>query len=192
MSAKQGEVSEFLLNRRSFPAAMLGPPLPDRQELSVLLTAAARVPDHGMLVPWRFIVIEKGAMGRLSEQLRTRGLEMGKAESLVNKAAEVFARANLIVAVVASPDPSSKFPLIEQTLSAGAVCLSLLNTALARGWGASWVTGFGAHDSVFRESALGLNTDEFVAGFVHIGTCERPPAERPRPGLDGITKWVNA
>lgn len=191
MPGKHHQVSEFMLTRRSYPAALLSPPIPDREELKLLLTAAARVPDHGMLVPWRFIVIGKGAMPRLAEQLVKRGGALGKAPSLVNKAADVFRKANLVVAVVASPDSESKFPVIEQKLSAGAVCLSLLNAALARGWGATWVTGFGAHDPEYRESVLNLAPNEFIAGFVHIGTSANQPPERPRPGIDTITTWLD-
>ena len=181
---------EFLNSRRSTPAVTLTVPVPDREQLTQLLVAAARVPDHGKLEPWRFIVIEKPAMRRLSESLIRRGDEMGKAESLVRKAAAVFSDANLIVAVVESPDRDAKIPLIEQTLSAGAVCLSLLNAALASGWGASWVTGFGAHDPIYRESELGLKEHERVAGFVHIGTPKARPPERPRPDIKSITSWL--
>ena len=181
---------EFLNSRRSTPAVTLTVPVPDREQLTQLLVAAARVPDHGKLEPWRFIVIEKPAMRRLSESLIRRGDEMGKAESLVRKAAAVFSDANLIVAVVESPDRDAKIPLIEQTLSAGAVCLSLLNAALASGWGASWVTGFGAHDPIYRESELGLKEHERVAGFVHIGTPKARPTERPRPDIKSITSWL--
>ncbi len=189
MKANDGAL-EFLMSRRSVPAAALTAPVPDRTQLKQLLIAAARVPDHGKLEPWRFIVIERSAMTRLAEMLVRRGREMGKAESLVRKAAEVFSDANLIVAVIESPDRNAKIPLIEQTLSAGAVCLSLLNAALASGWGAVWVTGFGAHDSICRESGLGLKEHERVAGFVHIGTPSAQPPERPRPDVESITTWL--
>lgn len=181
---------EFMMTRRSTPAQILVPPVPDREQLTELLNLAARVPDHGKLVPWRFIVIEKPAMGRLAKGLIRRGAEMGKSESLVAKAAAVFGDANLIVAVVESPDHESKIPLIEQTLSAAAVCLSLLNAALASGWGATWVTGFGAHDAQFRQTELGLKAHERVSGFVHIGTPKTTPSERPRPQIEDITIWL--
>ena len=77
-------------------------------------------------------------------------------------------------------------------LSAGAVCLALLNAALAAGWGANWLTGWGAHDAAFRETALGLAPHESVAGFVHIGTETAAPPDRPRPDIDAITDWRDA
>ncbi len=190
MPQRNNEALNFFLTRRSCPAVMLTPPVPTREELEPILTAAARVPDHGKLEPWRFIVIEKPAMRRLAESLIRRGDGMGKAESLVRKAAAVFSEANLIVAVVASPDPEAKIPQIEQSHSAGAVCLSLLNAALASGWGASWVTGFGAHDALYRETELGLQAHESIAGFVHIGTAKASPPERPRPDVCEITTWL--
>jgi nitroreductase len=80
-------------------------------------------------------------------------------------------------------------PAIEQTLSAGAACLSLLNAALAEGWGASWLTGWPAYDRPLLESALGLGADEWIAGFVHIGTGSAALPERPRPDLERIVDW---
>ena len=190
MARQNTPVLDFLNGRRSFPAIALRPPVPDREEIAALLTAAARSPDHGKLEPWRFLVIERPAMQRLASRLIARGLEMGKAQSLVEKAGAVFSDANLVIAVVSSPDREAKIPAIEQTLSAGAVCLSLLNAALASGWGANWVTGFGAHDAEFRESALGLDSHETIAGFVHIGTARTVPPDRPRPDIAAITEWV--
>lgn len=182
---------EFMLSRRSVQAVSLTTPIPDTEQLKQLLEAAARVPDHGKLEPWRFIVLERSAMKRLAGKLVRRGDELGKAPSLVRKAAAVFAEANLIVAVVESPNHEAKIPLVEQTLSAGAVCLSLVNAALAAGWGATWLTGFGAHDPKFRESELALKKHERIAGFVHIGTARTQPAERTRPDIQSITTWMS-
>ncbi len=191
MTNHSNQPLDFLLARRSRPFLMLREPVPSKEELHTILTAAARSPDHGKLEPWRFIVLEKPAMPRLAKILRERGEVLGKAPSLLNKACEVFSVANLIVTVVSKPNKEAKIPLIEQTLSAGAVCLSLLNAALAAGWGANWLTGFGAHDEEFRTKALGLSPDEFVAGFIHLGTSASIPPDRPRPDVDMITTWVN-
>ena len=180
---------EFMYTRRSYPTLTISPPVPTREQVLELIRAAARVPDHGKLEPWRFIVIERSHMGGIAAQLKERGLELGKAESLVEKAADVFSNAGLVVAVVGSPDNSAKIPAIEQKLSAGAACLSLLNAALASGWAASWVTGFGAHDQNFREKVFGLQRHEFIAGFIHIGSSGSKPPERPRPDISAITEW---
>ena len=128
-------------------------------------------------------------MPRLAAALSARGAELQKAPTLVEKAAAVFSNAGLIVTVVASPVEGAKIPAIEQTLSAGAVCLSVLNAALAAGWGANWVTGFGAHDPEFRQNALGLAENEYVAGFIHIGSSEAAPPDRPRPDIESKTIW---
>ena len=191
MSDNSNQALDFLLTRRSRPFLILKEPVPDKEELNTILTAAARSPDHGKLEPWRFIVLEKPAMPRLARILQERGEQLGKAPSLLAKACEVFEVANLIVVVVSKPNREAKIPLIEQTLSAGAVCLSLLNASLAAGWGANWLTGFGAHDEEFRSRALDLSTDEYVAGFIHIGTSTTIPPDRPRPNIDTITTWVN-
>jgi nitroreductase len=192
MPEPRPEVLDFLLTRRSRPAKTLAPPAPDRAEVVLLLTAAARVPDHGKLEPWRFVVLSGGALPRLAALIRELGAARGEAPDALEKLAGGFARAPLIVAVVAVPKPSPTIPEIEQTLSAGAVCLGLVNAALAAGWGANWLSGWPALDRGFLDRGLGLGPAEWVAGFVHIGTETRVPPERPRPDVSGLTDWVTA
>ncbi|MFN6977307.1 MAG: nitroreductase [Gemmobacter sp.] len=183
---------EFLLARRSRPAKLLRAPVPDAAALRLMLTAAARVPDHGKLEPWRFVVLERAALARLAEAAGARAAAAGLAPDLVAKARSQFDASPLAVVVVASPKPSDKIPEIEQVLSVGAACLSLLNAALASGWGANWLTGWAAHDRGFVEGDLGLAAQEWVAGIVHIGTATEAVPDRPRPDMDRIVTWVMA
>ncbi len=183
---------DFLLTRRSRPAKTLTAPVPDRATVTQLLTAAARTPDHGKLEPWRFLVLEKPALQRLAELNKTRGSALNVEPEKIDKGVAQYANADLAVAVISSPKPSEKIPQIEQTYSAGAVCLALLNAALAAGWGANWLTGWASHDRVFLREGLGLEDHESVAGLIHLGTETATPPERPRPDLDAITTWVRA
>ena len=184
-------VLTFLHTRRSRPAKLLNAPSPDRDALLPMLTAAARTPDHGKLEPWRFIVLEKRALDRLADQVETHGKATGRSDEDIAKGRGQFADSPLCVAVIEVRKPSDKIPMIEQTYSAGAVCLALLNAALASGWGANWLSGWPAHDREFCKSAIGLAENERVAGFIHIGTASAVPPERPRPDLDVITTWVD-
>lgn len=183
-------VMDFLHSRRSRPVRLLGLPVPDSAQLNDLLRAAVRVPDHGKLEPWRFVVLTAPACARMAGQIAARGIETEIDPHKVAKVQEVFAGANLIVAVIASPKTSDKIPAIEQTLSVGAVCLSLVNAALASGWGVNWLTGWVAHDHAFAAGLLGLQPQEWVAGFVHIGTSTATPPDRPRPDVTALTRWV--
>ena len=183
---------DFLLTRRSRPAKTLTTPVPSRAELLPILTAGARTPDHGKLEPWRFIVLERAALERLAGEIMARGSARGEAPERIEKVYRQFADSDLAVAVVAAPKPSEKVPEIEQIYSAGAVCLSLLNAALAAGWGANWLSGWPCHDPEFLSVALGIGAEESVAGFIHIGTETVAPPERPRPDLDAIVTWSNA
>ncbi|MCR9087302.1 MAG: nitroreductase [Rhodobacteraceae bacterium] len=191
MPAARPDVVDFLLTRRSRPAKTLVAPGPDRAALAPLLTAALRVPDHGKLEPWRLIVLERGALDRLAETVAERGAALGLDEATIAKQAQAFSASPCCVAVIAAPKPSAKIPQIEQLHSAGAACLSLLNAALASGWGANWLTGWAAHDRTFLTEALALGADETVAGFVHIGTETSTPPERPRPDVATLTQWMD-
>ena len=186
------EVLEFLLTRRSRPAKTLRAPGPDRAALGPMLEAAARTPDHGKLEPWRFLVLSPAACARLGALIRRLGEARGRDAAATDKEAHAFETSPLCVAVVAAPRPSAKIPEVEQTLSAGAACLALLNAALASGWGANWLTGPAATDRAVLAEGLGLSETEWVAGFVHVGTETAAPPERPRPDLDAITEWVEA
>jgi nitroreductase len=183
-------VMEFLLTRRSRPAKTLRAPAPDRAALMPMLTAAARVPDHGKLEPWRFVVLERAALDRMAAEAARHAKATGMSDDSAAKGIAQFAESPLAVAVIRVPRDTVKVPEIEQILSAGAVCLSLVNAALASGWGACWLTGWPAHDHAFATDALGLRPGEWVAGFVHIGTEGAVPPERPRPDVAALTTWA--
>lgn len=182
---------EFLLTRRSRPAKTLVAPAPTREELGPILQAAARSPDHGKLEPWRFVVIEAGAMPRLADLTQARGEAMGKSPEDITKGRSQFDQGHLAVAVIEVQKPSEKIPAIEQTYAAGGVCLALLNAALAAGWGANWLSGWISHDREFCEQALALEPHERIVGFVHIATEGAKPPERPRPDLAQLTRWID-
>lgn len=192
MPAPNKPALDFLLTRRSRPAKTLIAPGPDREALVPLLTAAARSPDHGKLEPWRFVVLQDAALLRVAAAVDSCGSRLGKDADSVAKARSAFADSPLCIAVIESPVESDKIPAIEQTYSAGAVCLALLNAALASGWGANWLSGWASHDATFRTEALDLAPQERIAGFIHIGTEKSAPPDRPRPDLDAKTTWVSA
>jgi nitroreductase len=183
------EVIDFLLTRRSRPAKTLTAPGPDRAALTTILTAAARTPDHGKLEPWRFVVLEGAALTRLGALTRRIGDDRAMDPDKIAKDADGFDRSPCVIAVVARPVASDKIPVIEQTLSAGAVCLAALNAALALGWGANWLTSWLAYDRPWLAEGLDLAPDEWVAGFLHIGTETSAPPDRPRPDLSAAVSW---
>lgn len=183
---------DFLLTRQSRPAKTFTLPVPTRDQLAPILTAAARTPDHGKLEPWRFIVLERAAMQRLAALAAARAAALGYDAEKTGKGRAQFDAGLLAVVVVASPKPSEKVPEIEQVLSAGAVCMGLLNAATAAGWGANWLSGWPLHDPAFVAEGLGVTGGEFVAGIVHIGTAPVTPPDRPRPDLSRLTRWVDA
>ncbi|MEM9140093.1 MAG: nitroreductase [Pseudomonadota bacterium] len=188
MPERNPEVMDFLMTRRSRLAKTLGNEAPDRAEIETLLTAASRTPDHGRLEPWRFVVITEGRE-ELAALFTAHALKAGVAAERAEKNAQSFSYGGVIIAVIASPKVHPTIPAWEQELAAGAVCLSLLNAALASGWGANWLTGPMARDAGFLAEAFGCTEGEFVAGYIHIGNEEKVPTERGRPDVAAITTW---
>lgn len=189
MSSLNQAALDFLLTRRSHPQKTITGPYPDREQLEPILTAALRTPDHGKLEPWRLIVLEEAALRSLVPIVQECGEHLGKDEADITKAQMAYETSGLAVVVVESPVASPKVPLIEQTYSAGTVCLSLLNAALASGWAANWLSGWASHDPAFRQKAFGLAPQETVGGIIHIGTASLAPTDRPRPDLSEKVTW---
>jgi nitroreductase len=185
-------LAAYLKTRRTIPAAQLADPAPDAAAVRAMLEIAARVPDHGKLAPWRFILFDRGSRQSAVEGLKAiaAGAADAKEARYRSDKAAGFADAPLVVCVVSAPAiDHPKIPLWEQQLSAGAVCLNLVHAAQAHGFSAQWLTGWYAYDAEAMR-LLGLRDGERVAGFVHIGTPKMPPIERDRPDIDAITsRW---
>lgn len=182
---------DYLSTRRSIPAFQMSEPGPSRGEVEEMLTLASRVPDHGKLAPWRFIVYRGEERRRISEELAkiAMGDKPGLSEEMVKVENTRLTRAPVVVAVVSKAAPHFKIPEWEQVMSAGAVCLNLVMAANAHGFASNWLTEWYAFDSR-AYPVLGVNEGEKVAGFIHIGTPTVPPTERPRPELSEIVTWV--
>lgn len=181
-----------LLNeRRSVPARCLAPPGPSDAELEVLLGAALRVPDHGKLTPWRFVLLEGLHLQRFGEwqAAHHKRIDPVLPAAVAEKDIERYRHAPCVLVLVASLHKPHKIPECEQWLSVGCVGFSVLVAAQAMGYGAQWLTGWAAYDpQVMRY--LGLHADERIAGFLHIGSAAEPAPERLRPNLaDKITRW---
>jgi nitroreductase len=192
MPAPDPAAFAFLASRRSRPAKLFTHPIPDRPEITRILTTATRVPDHGKLEPWRFIVIQGDAFKRLAALAAKRAIAIGGDAEKIAKGRGQFDLGLCAVVVIASPKPSDKIPPLEQTLSAGALCMNILNAATAAGWGACWLTGWPAHDRGFAEAAFALAPQEYVAGIIHIATPAPDAPDRPRPDVVALTTWVDA
>ena len=180
----------FLQTRQSQPAKLFKGPIPARAELLEIITAAARVPDHGKLEPWRLVVLDRAAMLRIADLAEARARAMGADDEKIAKGRGQFDLGQLAVVVISSPKGSDKIPLSEQILSAGALCFGVVNAALAKGWGANWLSGWPSHDPVFAAEAFGCVSNETVAGIVHIGTVVTPISDRPRPDLTKLITWA--
>ncbi len=178
---------EYLKNRRSAPVLAMQGPEPTASEVETLLRVASRVPDHGKLAPWRFIVFQGEARERAGQIIATRF--QARTPEATQQQIEIerqrLMHAPLVIAVVSRAAPHGKIPEWEQVLSAGAVCMSLVTAANAMGFVTNWLTQWYAYDETVRE-AFAIATDEKIAGFVHIGRKNSPTEDRPRPSLDDI------
>ena len=181
------EALDLLKTRRSVKPLELAEPGPSPAEVETILTIASRVPDHGKLTPWRFIVFEGAARLAAGEQIAAAFAAKypEAAADQISFERNRLARAPLVIAVVSRAAEHKKIPEWEQVLSAGAAAMSLVFAAHALDYAANWITEWYAYDRAVLD-ALGLAPHERMAGFVHIGRPRKPPEERDRPKLADI------
>lgn len=187
---KLEEGLEYILKRRSVPAHKLVLPAPDKGQLEVILQAGARVPDHKKMCPWYFLVFEGGqcvkVAGKISALYSAENPHY-KAEHLEIESRR-FTRAPLVIGVV-SRIREGRAPMWEQVLSCGAVCMNVVLAANMSGFGANWITEWYSYNSEFKDY-LGLDVQDHIAGFIHIGSVEAESEERERPNMEDIvTYW---
>lgn len=183
----------LLKSRRSGSAkAMMGPGPTDGQ-IQELLSCATRVPDHGKLAPWRFIVFSGDARAKFGEILvgALHNIERDPSEERIAQERGRFLRAPVIIAVISRAKPGLAIPEWEQILSAGACCQTLCIAAHAMGFVAGWITEWYAYDPTVR-SSLALSSEERVAGFIHLGQPKEPLVDRPRPALESVVTYFGS
>jgi nitroreductase len=181
---------DLLLSRRSCAAREMTGPGPSKSQLADILRAGARVPDHGKLFPWRFIVFETEARQRfadiLAEALSQDGATSGQCEEWRMR----VTAAPAMVAVISSARELIKIPVWEQELSAGAVCQTMLIAAHAMGFVGNWLTEWYAYHPLVKQK-IGLKPGERIAGFIYIGTAKQELTERLRPEMSQIVSYFH-
>lgn len=185
------KLADYLASRRSIPAFKMREPGPSTAEISGMLKLASRVPDHGKLAPWRFIVYRGDERVGISLALAAiaRDNKPDMAPDMVVVEETRLMRAPVVIAVVSTASPHIKIPEWEQVLSVGAVCLNLLMAANAYGFVSNWLSEWMAYDQR-AYTVLGVGQGERIAGFIHIGSTHFINEDRPRPNLDEIVTWV--
>jgi nitroreductase len=181
----------FLKSRKSASAKSMKTPGPDAAQLAEILAIASRIPDHGKLAPWRFIIFEGDARGQVGQHFARRWAELNPAhgEESLSFQAGFFSRAPVVVAVVSTAAPHVKIPVWEQQMSAGAVCFNLVLAAQALGFDAQWQTDWVVYDAATK-AVMGIDSHENVAGLIYIGTSATALEDRPRPEVaDLVTHW---
>ena len=182
------ETLDFLLRRRSVKPVAMAAPGPTTAELSQILTAAARVPDHKKMVPWRFVIFEGDARARFGEVIAAACQAEEKeppSPTRLEAERQRFLEAPLVIGVISRVTPHPGAPEWEQVLSAGAACFNACLAANALGYASNWLSGWYAY-SPHVNAALGLAANERVAGYIHIGTAQDRPEDRDRPALASI------
>ena len=187
---KSEELITYLQKRRSCSLKNMGTRAPSKEEIEQIISIATRVPDHGKLCPWYFIVFEGEARQEVGKHLRQAyaAEDPEASPAKLDLEAERFLRAPLVILAVSHIRHANK-PVWEQILSSGAACYNLYLAANALGYGTNWLSEWYSYNDVFK-NAIGLDKHDHIAGAIYIGNVEQEPEERPRPEINEIlTYW---
>ena len=174
-------------SRQTILPKRLVAPGPDAQQVRQILGAAAAAPDHGELVPWRFVIVSPEARGRLAEAFAQSLAERDPAATpeQLAQAREKAHRSPLLMLAVArlASQPGEEIPDDERLLSAGCAIQNLLLLATALGFGSALTSGQAMQSSGLR-ALFELQPHERALCFISIGTPVAGKPRRPRPGLE--------
>jgi nitroreductase len=178
------ELAQALITTRQHVSPKrLAAPGPDRVQFDLMLRAAAAAPDHGLLRPWRFIVVPPARRGLLAEVFAQALVDRDAAATpdQVRAARDKAHRAPLLMLAVArlgAAEPD--IPPVERLVSTGAAIQNLLLSAHAMGFGAGLTSGQALRSPRLRE-LFALEAGEEAVCFVNVGTVTRGKAARRHP-----------
>jgi nitroreductase len=184
------EALEAILTRRTVPPAKMGPPGPDEAALRRILEAGVAAPDHGLLRPWRFLIVRGEGRARLGELFAAFVQRQSAAVSAeeLEKQRTAPLRAPVIVVVVARVDPAHpKIPASEQLAAVAAAAQNMLLATHALGFAAKWATGRQTYDAAVK-AGLGLGGHDQIVGFLYLGSAAGDQPAPPRADLDRLVQ----
>lgn len=170
-------------------AIRLAAPAPTREHIQQIIKAGTRAPDHGRLRPWRFVVLEGDARGKLGDAMSDmlkRKVPDAIPEQLESERKKAL-RAPTIVVVAAKITPG-KIPEIEQVTAVAAAVQNMFLAANALGYGAMWKTGGAAYDATVK-ALFGLEPQDHIVALLYLGTeaMKGPLVEAP---TESVTTWL--
>ena len=186
-------VLAFLKSRKSASAKAMSEPGPSRAQLDEILEIAVRVPDHGKLSPWRFILIEGEGRARIGQgfaEVWAKNNSTHGRESLDFQSG-LFMRAPVILVVVSAAAVHGKIPVWEQQMSSAAVCYNAVLAATALGFDAQWQSDWVAYDEGAK-AVMGVTEAEKISGIIYIGTASIALEDRPRPVVSCLLTRINS
>ena len=175
---------ELIRARQTVLPKRLAGPGPDAGQTQAILAAAAAAPDHGQLLPWRFILVPDGQRATLADVFAQALLARDASatpEQLAQAREKAFRAPLLMLAVVdAAKGNDPDVDLNERILSAGCAVQNMLLMATALGFGSALTSGKALKSGTLR-ACFGLSAAEQALCFISIGTVASRRPARARP-----------
>ena len=185
--------AELMQSRQTILPKRLVTPGPDAAKLELLLSSAASAPDHGQLVPWRFVVVPQHARDRLGAVFAA-SLRLRDSKALPEQLAQAEEKAHrapvliLVVVDVDRADPT--IPSNERIISAGCAIQNILLMSTALGYGSALTSGKALRAAPLRR-LFGLASSEIALCFISIGTAVSRKPARLRPAVADFVTYLS-
>lgn len=176
-------VATLMQSRQTILPKRLVEPGPDADQLRAILSAAASAPDHGQLLPWRFIIVPREVRGLLAEQFAQALLERDSAalpDQQEQAREKAFRSPLLMLAVVDGACGDPEVDLQERVLSAGCAIQNMLLMATTQGFGSALTSGKALKFAGLRQ-LFALQTSDHALCFVNVGSVQSRKPQRARP-----------
>lgn len=191
---ESGFVATLISTRQNISPKRLVEPGPSQDQLAQVFRAAAAAPDHGLLRPWRFVIVPMARRVDLAEVFALALIDRDPGATLeqIEAAREKAHRAPLLMLVVAQlGDVDAQIPVLERMVSVGCAVQNMLLMAHSQSLGSSLTSGQAMQSPRMRR-LFDLREGEEPVCFLNIGTVARRKAPRCHPeSQDFVTVLTN-
>ncbi|PUE39092.1 nitroreductase [Limnohabitans sp. Bal53] len=182
----------WITSRQNISPKRLVEPGPNVSQLEPIFRSAASAPDHGLVRPWRFVIVPADKRALLAEvfALALVDRDTGATLEQIETAREKAHRAPLLMLVVARLGACEPpIPALERMVSVGAAVQNMLLMAHGQGFGSSLTSGQAMQSPRMRQ-LFGLDAGEEAVCFLNIGTVSKRKTQRLHPEVNSFVSTL--
>ena len=175
----------LMTSRQNILPKRLAEPGPNAEQVSDMFRCAASAPDHGVIRPWRFVLVPESKRALLADVFGQALLARDATATAVQigQAREKAFRAPFLALAIARLGPCEPdIEPLERMVSVGAAIQNFLLSAHSMGFGGSLTSGQAMRSTALREF-FGLSEGEQAVCCINVGTAVKRKPQRQHPDM---------